>query len=184
MKKALPAAVALAAILALTPLAALAEAGFYAGGSVGSASLSDDFDGFDIDSDSTAFRLTAGWQFNDYFSLEGGYHNFGAFDQTFIVGGQTIDVSLDADGFTLGGTGSLPVSERFALYGRAGAFFWDGDAEINNVSQARPEDTNLYLGLGASFALAGRLKLIADWTRYKLEDTESDVISLGLTYRF
>ena len=183
MKKALTAPT-LAVLLALAPLAALADAGFYVSGSVGSASLSEDFDGFNVDSDSTAFRLIAGWQFNDHFSLEGGYQSFGAFDQTFDVDGQTVDISVDADGFALGATGSLPLSDRFALFGRAGAFFWAGNAEINNVSQARPEDTNLYLGTGASFALAGRLKLIADWTRFNLEDTESDVISLGLTYRF
>jgi hypothetical protein len=184
MKKALMTVATLAALLALTPLTALGDDGFYVGGSVGSASLSEDFDGFNVDSDSTALRLVAGWQINDYLSVEGGYQNFGAFEQTFTVNGQAVDVSLDADGFTLGGTGSLPLSDRFALYGRVGAFFWDGDAEINNVSQARPEDTNLYLGAGVSFALAGRLKLIVDWTRYNLEDTESNVISLGLTYGF
>jgi len=184
MKKALIIAAAFAVLRAMTPLAALADDGFYVGGSVGSASLSDDFDGFNVDSDSTAFRLVAGWQFNDYLSVEGGYQNFGAFDQRFTVNGQTVDVSLDADGFTLGGTGSLPLSDRFALYGRVGAFFWDGDAEINNVSQARPEDKNLYLGAGVSFALVGRLKLIVDWTRFHLDDTESNVIALGLTYGF
>ena len=184
MKKALLTVATLAALLALTPLTALGEDGFYVGGSVGSASLNEDFDGFNVDSDSTALRLVAGWQINDYLSVEGGYQNFGAFEQTFTVNGEPVDVSLDADGFTLGGTGSFPLSDRFALYGRVGAFFWDGDAEINNISQARPEDTNLYLGAGLSFALAGQLKLIVDWTRYNLEDTESNVISLGLTYGF
>jgi OOP family OmpA-OmpF porin len=184
MKKALLTVATLAALLVLTPLTALGDDGFYVGGSVGSASLSEDFDGFNVDSDSTAFRLVAGWQINDYLSVEGGYQNFGAFEQTFTVNGEPVDVSLDADGFMLGGTGSFPLSDRFALYGRVGAFFWDGDAEINNVSQARPEDTNLYLGAGVSFALTGQLKLIVDWTRYNLEDTESNVISLGLTYGF
>ena len=184
MKKALLTLATLAALLVLTPLTALGDDGFYVGGSVGSASLSEDFDGFNVDSDSTAFRLVAGWQINDYLSVEGGYQNFGAFEQTFTVNGEPVDVSLDADGFMLGGTGSFPLSDRFALYGRVGAFFWDGDAEINNVSQARPEDTNLYLGAGVSFALTGQLKLIVDWTRYNLEDTESNVISLGLTYGF
>jgi OOP family OmpA-OmpF porin len=184
MKKALLTVATLAALLVLTPLTALGDDGFYVGGSVGSASLSEDFDGFNVDSDSTAFRLVAGWQINDYLSVEGGYQNFGAFEQTFTVNGEPVDVSLDADGFMLGGTGSFPLSDRFALYGRVGAFFWDGDAEINNVSQARPEDTNLYLGAGVSFALTGQLKLIVDWTRYNLEDTESNVISLGFTYGF
>lgn len=183
MNRLAPTSLLVAALLALASPIATAE-GLYIGGSIGSASLSDDLDGFDVDTDSTAFRLIAGWQFNDYFSLEGGYMNFGAFEQGFDINGQIVDIRLDADGFTLGGTGSIPISERFALYGRIGAFFWDGDADINNVSQARPEDTNLYLGAGASFALSERLRLIGDLTRYKLEDTESDVFSLGLAYHF
>lgn len=175
---------AAAAVLAVAPLPATADGHFYLGGSIGSASLSEDFDGFDVDADSTAYRLVAGWQFSDYFSLEGGYHNFGTFEQGFDVGGEPVDVSLKADGFVLGATGTVPLSEKFALYGRAGFFFWDGDAEINDVSQARPEDTNLYIGAGIKFALSDRLSLLGDWTRYELEDTRSDVASLGLTLSF
>ncbi|MEM8815478.1 MAG: porin family protein [Pseudomonadota bacterium] len=173
-----------AAILALTPFTAIADNGLYVGGSIGAASLTEDFDDFDIDADSTAFRIVAGWQFNDYFSLEGGYHRFGAFEQTFDIGGEAVDVAVKADGFTLGATGAIPLGERFALYGRAGSFFWDGDAEINSVSQARPEDTNLYIGAGAKFAISDRISLLGDWTRYELEDTESDVASFGLVVSF
>ena len=174
-----------ATILAITTTAtALADGGPYVGASVGSASLSEDFDGLDVDTDSTAFRLLAGWRFNDYFSVEVGYHRFGRFEQTLSVGGQNLDVSLKADGFTLGGTGTLPIGERFAVFGRAGSFFWDGDAEINNVTQARPEDTNLYLGIGAQFSISERFAVLADVTRYELDDTESEVASIGLTFRF
>lgn len=184
MKKANPATFALLTMLALTPLTAFADSGFYFGGSVGSATLTEDFDGLGIDSDSTPFRLTAGWQVNDFFSLEGGYHNFGRFEERFETGNGPIDIRLKADGFTLGATGSIPLGDTVGLFGRAGAFFWDGDAEINDVTQARPEDSNLYLGGGATVAMTDRLKLVGDWTRYQLEDTESDVISLGFTYRF
>ena len=98
MKHLNKAAIAATTILALAPLTAIADNGFYVGGSLGSASLTDDFGGFDVDADSTSFRLTAGWQFNDFFSLEGGYHNFGDFDQTFDVGGTPVDVSPRREG--------------------------------------------------------------------------------------
>ena len=173
-----------AAMLAVAPLTATADAHFYLGGSIGSASLSEDFDGFDVDADSTAFRLVAGWQFNDYFSLEGGYQNFGTFEQSFDAGGDRVDVNLEADGFLLGATGAIPLGGKFALYGRGGFFFWDGDAQINDVSQARPEDTNLYIGAGIKFAISDRLSLLGDWTRYELDDTRSNVASLGLTFSF
>lgn len=173
-----------AAALASAPLTAIADGHFYVGGSVGSASLAEDFDGFDVDTDSTAFRIVAGWQFSDYFSLEGGYHNFGTFEQSLDVGGERLDINLQADGVTLGATGMIPLGETFALYGRAGFFFWDGDAQINDLSRARPEDTNLYIGAGVRFKIFNRLSLVGDWTRYELDDTRSNVASLGLTLGF
>ena len=104
----------IAAVLAvLTPAAALAESGFIVGASVGSAELSDDFGGFDVDANSTAYRFTVGWKFNDYLAIEGGYHNFGRFDQTFDIEGVPVDVSLKADGFTLGVVGHLPLGDRW-----------------------------------------------------------------------
>ena len=178
--------VALAAIFLLTvsPGAVVAEGHFYLAGSIGSASLRDDFDGFRVDTDSTSYRLVGGRQFNDFFSLEFGYHNFGEFEQRFDDGGTPLNIGLKADGFTLGLTGTLPIGENFGLFARGGYFFWDGDAEINNVSQARPEDTNPYLGVGAKFMLAERLTLVGDWTKYQLDDTFSDVVSVGLSYNF
>ncbi len=177
-------ALAVVSVIALLPAAAVAESGFYLGGSIGSASLTEDFDGFDVDADSTAYRFVAGWQFNEFFSLEGGYHNFGKFEDSFDLAGEPVDLRLKADGFTLGGTLSLPLTRSLSLYGRGGAFFWDGDANINSITEARPEDTNPYYGAGAKVSLTERLDLVGDWTRYELDSTDSDVISLGLTLRF
>ena len=154
------------------------------GGSIGQASLDEDFDGLTVDDNSTAIRIVAGWRFNDYFALEGGYHDFGDFEQTFDDGGGLSTAKLSADGFTFGAVGSIPVSERFSLTGRAGMFFWNGTAEVNNVSQATPEDSNLYLGAGVLFDLGKRFQLTGDWTRYELESAVSGVFSVGLLYQF
>ena len=173
-----------ATLAVLAPVTTFADNGFFLTASVGSAELTEDFDGFDIDADSTAYRITVGWRFSDYLAVEGGYHNFGEFEQTFDIEGTPTDVSLKADGFTFGGVGSLPLGDRFALFARAGVFFWDGDADINDVSQASPEDTNLYLGAGARLALSERLALTADGSRYDLGDASSTVFSIGIDIRF
>ena len=178
------AAIVATTILALVPVTATADSGFYFGASVGSSSLKDNFDGLEIDTSSNSVRFIAGWQFNSYFSLEGGYQNFGAFEQRFDVGGTPLDVSLKADGFTLGATGFIPLGLDFSLFGRAGAFFWDGDSELNNITQAKPEDTNPYYGGGVKYALTDHIALLGDWTRYELEDTQTEVFALGFTYRF
>jgi OOP family OmpA-OmpF porin len=177
--------VAIAILLMLAALSANAQDnGPFVGVSIGSAGLDDDFDGLDIDDSGTAFRVVAGWRFNEYFALEGGYHDFGDFEQTFTVDGNELSVALSADGFTLGAVGNIPLSERFSLMGRAGMFFWDGNADINNVSQATPEDSNLFFGAGLNFQLSRKMQLTGDWTRYDLEDAASNVFSVGLQYRF
>jgi hypothetical protein len=171
-------------MVALTPPMALADSGLYVAASIGQAELSDSFDGFDADADSAAFRITVGWRFNDYFAVDGGYHNFGRFDQSFDIEGMLTEVSLKADGFTFGGVGTVPVGNRLALFARAGVFFWDGDADINSVTAATPEDTNVYVGAGARFALTDWLSATVDGSRYDLEGTSSTVISVGLEFHF
>lgn len=161
-----------------------ARDGLFVSATVGSADLTENFGGFEIDSSSTAYGATVGWRFNDYFSVEGGYRNFGRFDQTFAVNDESVSVSLKADGFVLGAIGHLPLGERFGLFGKAGSFFWDGDSKINSLTVASPGDTNLYLGAGMTYDLTDRFSVSADLARYNLDDTESDVYSLGVLFSF
>jgi len=116
--------------------------------------------------------------------MEAGYHDFGDFEQRFTINGVSNSASLSADGFTLGMKATRPLSTKISVYGRAGMFFWDGDAEVNNVSQATPEDTNPYFGAGLGYAMSDQLQLIGDWTRYKLEGSSSNVFSVGFQFRF
>jgi OOP family OmpA-OmpF porin len=179
-----PVILAMISGLALLSANADADEGFTMAVSIGSAKLGDDFDELNVDTDATSFRITAGWRFNEHFSIEGGYHDFGDFEQGVVIDGAPATVSLSADGFTVGVTGALPLSEKFALTGRMGLFFWNGTAEINAVSQATPEDSNLYVGAGLSYSLTDKFALTADWSRYDLEDTDSSVLSAGFRYRF
>jgi OOP family OmpA-OmpF porin len=171
-------------LAALTPSIASADKGLFVAASVGSAELSESFDNFDIDADSTAYRFTVGWRLNDYFAIDGGYQNFGRFEQTVDDAGTPVNVSLKADGFTLGAIGSLPIGDRFSLFARAGAFFWDGDAEINDVTAASPEETNFFFGVGARMALTERLSATVDGSRYDLDGTDSTILSAGIEFRF
>lgn len=181
-----PRTAALAALITivLSPVTAFADSGFFVGGAVGSASLDEDFNGLAVDSNSTSFRLVVGWRFNDHFAFEGGYHSFGDFEEQIDVGGVPTSVLLEADGFTLGGVGSIPIGDRLSVFGRVGAFFWDGDADLNDVTVATPEDTNLYLGAGAGYAFTEQFSVTGDWSRYELEDAASNVFSVGFQFRF
>lgn len=171
-------------VLLLVPLPAFADSGFVLAGSIGSSTLDESFEGFGIDTSTTAWRFTAGWQFSDYFTLDAGYHNFGQFDQRFDLGDAIAIVSVEADGYTVGATLGLPVGENLTLFARGGAFIWEAEARLDNRNFDFPEDTNPYYGAGADFKVTRRLSLVGDWTRYELDAAESDVISLGFRYRF
>ncbi len=167
----------------LLPLAVNADNGFYVSAGIGSADLNDDFDGLNVDSSSTAYRLIGGWQLNEHFAVEGGYHNFGDFEQRVDFNGTPVTANLSADGFTLGVAGAWPVANRLSLTGRLGMFFWNGEAEINNVTQATPADKNFFFGVGAGYAVTDRFTVNADWSRYDLDVTQSNVLSLSFEYK-
>jgi len=171
------------AALLLSPIAQ-ADTGVFVGASFGSSHLAEDFSGFNVDTDANAFRVVGGFQFGDYFGIEAGYHDFGEFSETIDLGGRSTRTKFTADGWTLGGTLGLPLSDQFSLYGRAGVFFWDADVDIEGFSINVPNDENPYYGGGAKVDITSKLSLVGDWTRYELDTTESDVISVGFEFRF
>ena len=168
----------------LLPAVAFAESGIYFGASIGSSHLDEDFSGINLDTDATAYRIVGGVQLGDYLGFEAGYHDFGEFTETVDLGGLLTDTEIGAEGWTLGGTLGLPLSEQFSVFGRAGVFFWDADVEVDGFSIDVAEDENPYYGAGAKFNVSSNFSLLGDWTRYELDDIESDVISIGFQYRF
>ena len=92
--------------------------------------------------------------------------------------------SIGADGWSVGGTLGLPISDSFSLIGRAGVFFWDADVRVDGFSIDIPGDENPYYGAGGRVDVSRNLSLIGDWSRFELDDVKTDVISIGLQYRF
>lgn len=173
------------ATLALSaPALATADSGLFIGGSVGSTTIDDTFDDIDIDTDATAYRLVGGFQFGDLLGIEVGYQDFGDIEETFSVGPVSSRTRISADGWTLGGTLGLPVSDNFSLIGRAGVFFWDAEVSVDGFSIDTPGDENPYYGAGARVDVSSNLSVIGDWTRFELDDVDTDVISIGFQYRF
>ena len=164
--------------------AASADSGLYLGAGIGSASLAEDFDGFDVDDDTESYRILGGLQLGDALGIEAGYMNFGDFEERIDLGGSTAVTRLTADGWTLGGTLSMPLSDAVSLFGRGGIFVWDADVEVNGVRAAVDDDSNPYYGGGAKVSFTPNFSLVGDWTRYELDDVDTDVLSLGFEYRF
>ena len=166
------------------PQAAYADTGAYVGASIGNARLDDNFDGFGIDTDADAYRLFGGIQFSDALGIEAGYLNFGDFSETVDLGGLLSRTDITGDGWTLGATLALPLSENLSLFGKGGVFFWDTDISVDGFSIDTPGDDNPYYGGGLKLEVGDNFSLTGDWTVYEFDILETDVISLGFNFRF
>ena len=177
----------LATALLLTsalPLAAHAGPDLYVGASIGNARLDDNFGGFGIDTDAEAYRFFGGIQFGDIFGVEAGYLNFGDFTESVDLGGLLSRTDISGDGWTLGATLALPLTQNLSLFGKGGVFFWDADISVDGFSIDTPGDDNPYYGAGLKLDLGDNFSLTGDWTVYEFDVLETDVISLGFNYRF
>lgn len=146
--------------------------------------------------DTTAYRFFLGYQFNDFIGLEAGYSDFGSVDislssnvaesgVSFVGSGQG---EAEVDGFTLSALLSVPIGDRFAIFGRAGVLAWDAsasgsasgiitesDGSVESLSESFVLDDSgadgLY-GAGARFDVTDNVTLRAEWTHYELVDID------------
>lgn len=177
----------IAGLAAMTMFAtgtASADSGFFVGGSIGSSSIDEPFDGVVLDTDATAYRFVGGIQVSDTLGLEVGYQDFGNLDETIIIGPISSLALLAAEGWTLGGTLGLPLTDQLSLFGRAGMFFWDADVIVDGFAIDTPGDENPYYGAGLRLNVSPNLSLIGDWSRFELDEVDTNVVSIGLQYLF
>jgi OOP family OmpA-OmpF porin len=190
-------AAAVAAALALWTAQASADAGFYIGGSVGDATIeaSDDvdFDGedfsLDFDESDTAYKLFAGYMFNDYFGAELSYVDLGEPEDDFTLDGGEIgeiDVDLSAEftGFTADLVGQLPLGP-VDIFAKVGLVSYDAELEvtatdgIDTLSESLEDDgEELHYGIGARFNI-GNFGIRGEYEVFDIGDID-DVYMLSL----
>ena len=181
------------AACALALCAASASAQSFIGASLGQSDIgrgitkdlitSGAFDGVD-----TGFKIYSGYMFGRRFGLEGAYVNLGdarysgSFAGVPVTGGK-----VEASGYTIAALLSYPVGAELAVFGKLGLFTWEWTA--SDTTAGRPFDTtergnDLALGVGAAYHFGPHLALRAEWERFKLDDTDADLLSVGIIWRF
>ena len=201
----------LAALLA-TPAFAQDEPGyFYLGGSFGQSRAKIDETRIDADllsqglvtssmtrdEKDKAWKAFAGYQFNRYVGLEGGYFNLGRFGFTSTtVPAGTLDGRIRLHGLNLDLVGTLPIYERLSLIGRVGAqyatahdTFGGTGAVVVLDPNPHKSQVNYKVGAGLQFALTRNLMLRGEAERYRVNDAvgnhgDINLYSLGLVFAF
>ena len=169
--------------------------GPYIGASAGSVALETtaiDGGDFTIDSDDTGWSAHLGMPFGDYFAVEVGYTDLGAYSELFPLPPLTANLDAELAGFDAFGVVSIPAGPM-RIFGKAGVIFWEAETEALledtfGVPQRfrRDEDgTDLALGLGAEVDIGENLALRGEFEWFDVEDTDQvSFFSIGVSFRF
>lgn len=152
-----------------------------------------------IDNDRTdnGYKLFAGYQFNSYVSLEGGYFDLGKTDFTALVtpAGSLYGRS-EFKGINLDLIGSIPFTERLSGFGLVGVTYAKREdqftpSEAIFVADRNRDDknTNPKVGLGLQYAFTPSWSTRLEVERYRLNDAIDEkgyinLTTLGVVYKF
>ena len=142
--------------------------------------------------DDLSFGINLGYHFTDFIGIEGGYVNLG--ESSFSTISPFIDVPfgfpppLETTEFSTNViygavVGTLPLSDRLSLSGRAGVYEASIDVEFDNGFSFREFElestTDSYFGVSLDFEVANNFGL-----QLRYDDFDVEVTSVGLTYTF
>jgi opacity protein-like surface antigen len=181
------------------------DQGFYLEG--GYSYLDIQPDGADSGVDTNAITARAGYQFNEWFSLES--------DLTSGIDDGEFDYNVDEDEFDLDdnndgdfndliagsgdiglnylvgiyGKAEVPVTERLDAFGRAGYAFIDLDADIQtpggtSIATVEDSEDGAALGAGLDYALTEDWNLRGEYTWYGFGNTDTHAAMFAAGYKF
>jgi len=189
--KAVKAALPLAIMLALPSVANAATPGWYTGARIGGSTFHSacDVAGQSCDKDSAPVGgVFAGYQQNDYFSIEGGYTYLGEASLAPAAVGQKV-TSYDAKALDLVGKLQANLSDSFDVYAKAGVAMVRVNANGANLDET---DNGLSptVGAGLEYYFDPSLSMGLDYQVYFDAGDDSTGVSeihlytLNMTYHF
>jgi len=132
----------------------------------------------EISENSTAWKLFAGFQLNEFLNVEGGYRNFGSISSD--VEGETFESKTS--GWDVEALGRIKVS-MIDIFAKAGVMFWASD--LTYIAENFEETGTDFLwgiGVGAHF---GSIGVRAEWESITVESPNSlSMVSLSATLGF
>ena len=161
--------------------------GPYAGVEVGrtSYSLSSSLPVTDRDRRGDAIKLFGGYQFNEWFGVEGGYARLGSFSQSTTVGSATVKQDGSARSFFGAVTARTQLGESFSVHGRLGLS--SGKVSGTNLLPAGEELTgskrSVMFGVGAEYKLLPNVALTVDYDNFGKVSNKVKASTLGFGAR-
>ncbi len=171
----LTASVLALALCGLSFGAAAAEpVGFYAGAGVGQSFVDEPF----ADDEDVGYQVFGGYQFHPNFGIEAAYTDFGDVDLRGNAG------TLEADTWSLTAVGTLPFTDRFSGYAKAGFHSWDAEARAAGLGRASDDGTDPTYGLGLQYRFTDSVALRGEYSRFEMDDVDVDLAQVQVRFDF
>lgn len=149
------------------------------------------------DKEDNGYKIFAGYQLNEYISLEGGFFDLGEFGfRALPTPPGALKNKTKNRGFNIDLIGFLPITERFSSFIRGGAHYievkdrFEGSEGLAVADvHRREQDSNFKWGAGLHYDLTEKVAMRLEGERYYFNDVMSNngsinLYSLGLIYRF
>ena len=174
------------------------DTGFYVGGALGQTSFDVDCTGTtSCDDKDSSWKIFGGYQFNKHFALEFGYADLGETTASVSVPPFNVNLALEATVWDLVAVGSLPIADRFSIFGKIGLYRADTDINgtVPGLGSASESDSNtdLTFGVGARYDFTRNLGVRFDWQRCQdvggeffgvTAESDVDVMSVAVIWKF
>lgn len=183
---------ALLGIVSAIPFSVQAQGG-YMGLNVGRASNDPDIGGVTVvsrDEKNTGFKLYGGYGFTRNWGAEVGFADLGKVNNVYRVGTTNIALNYRTKSLYAAGTGTLPLSDRFSLFGKLGvaANRTSGSASGAGLTfNGRGTEASLMGGIGAKFDFTPNLGVVLEYEDFgKIDDggAKANMWSAGVRYKF
>lgn len=143
-----------------------------------------DIDGVDFDESAPSFRVFGGYEMNDYLSFEAGYSKFFEASASFL----DTDIDIDGNNWDLSVRPTLPLGDRFEVFGILGWSFYDfkvtvSDPFLGTFSESDNDD-DFHYGLGGAWNVTNNWTLRGEWTSVDVSDASFGMVSASVTYNF
>lgn len=170
--------------------------GFYIGGGVGKFNVKiDDIDETDeaiekLDDDDTSWKAFVGYRFNQYFSVEGAYIDFGGPSDRTTASGSSGDYKAEFSGFAPYLIGTIPLGP-VELFGKVGYYFYDVDitADLDDlggdVFRSSNSGEDLLYGFGVGMTFFDHLNARLEYEKIDADNIDdADALWLSGAWRF
>lgn len=170
--------------------------GFYVGGGVGQFNVQiDDIDDTNnaierLDDDDTSWKAFVGYRFNQYFSIEGAYIDFGGPSDRATATGSSGDYQVELSGLAPYVIGTIPLGP-VELFGRVGYYFYDVDVTADlddlgdDVFSSSDSGEDLLYGFGVGVTFFDHLHARLEYEKIEADNVDdADALWLSGAWRF